>query len=183
MLQSDQAIEVRRIGTNETAVARIVAPMGVQSEGRLYGVETRESCEGLWGIRFSSAFYEKLLDNLQDGLSSNRERKVTYWNEGAKRLAGFTSADFAGAGFTGNEVLGKEVSESLLLAWTKPARHTLTMLVRCTAPCSTQSLGSPNSIFDRSGDTGTRFRCAPCPYGTAQAILWAARLKSSAIPR
>jgi diguanylate cyclase (GGDEF)-like protein len=114
MLQSDQAIEVRRIGTNETAVARIVAPMGVQSEGCLYGVETRESCEGLWGIRFSSAFYEKLLDNLQDGVSPNRERKVTYWNEGAKRLAGFTSADFAGAGFTDNEVLGKEVSESIL---------------------------------------------------------------------
>lgn len=114
MLQSDQAIEVRRIGTNETAAARIVAPMGVQSEGRLYGVETRESCEGLWGIRFSSAFYEKLLDHLQDRASSSRERKVTYWNEGAKRLAGFTSADRAGAGFTDNEALGKEVSESIL---------------------------------------------------------------------
>ncbi len=123
MLQSDQAIEVRRIGTNEIAVARVVAPMGVQTEGRLYGVETRESCEGLWGIRFSSAFYEKLLDNLQDGMSLNRERKASYWNEGAKRLAGFTSADFADADFAGagfadaglsEEVLGKECGESIL---------------------------------------------------------------------
>ena len=39
--------------------------MGVQAEGRLYGVETRESCEGLWGIRFSSALYEKLLGHMQ----------------------------------------------------------------------------------------------------------------------
>jgi diguanylate cyclase (GGDEF)-like protein len=113
MLQSDQAIEVRRIGTNEIAVARVVAPMGVQTEGRLYGVETRESCEGLWGIRFSSAFYEKLLDNLQDGMSANLERKVTYWNEGAKRLAGFADADSTDAGFS-EEVLGKECGESIL---------------------------------------------------------------------
>jgi diguanylate cyclase (GGDEF)-like protein len=118
MLQSDQAIEVRRIGTNETAVARIVAPMGVRSEGRLYGVETREPCEGLWGIRFSSASYEKLLDHVQDGAPSNRERKVTHWNEAGKRLAGFTSADvtdadFADADFS-EEVLGKECGESIL---------------------------------------------------------------------
>jgi len=118
MLQSDQSIEVRRIGTNEIAVARVVAPMGVQTEGRLYGVETRESCEGLWGIRFSSAFYEKLLDNLQDGMSSNREREATYWNEGAKRLAAFSEADFTHAGFSDGfseeEVLGKECGESIL---------------------------------------------------------------------
>src|ERR1700681_860141 len=79
LLQSDQTIQVRRIGTNEVAVARVVAPMGLQAEGRLYGVETRESCEGLWGIRFSSSFYEKLLDSMQDGTSFlNRERKITY---------------------------------------------------------------------------------------------------------
>jgi hypothetical protein len=78
MLQSNQAIEVRRIGTNETAVARIVAPMGMQSEGGLHGVATRELCEGLWGIRFSSSLYEKLLDHLQDGVLSKRERKVSY---------------------------------------------------------------------------------------------------------
>jgi diguanylate cyclase (GGDEF)-like protein len=118
MLQSDQAIEVRRIGTNEIAVARVVAPMGFEAEGRLYGVETREPCEGLWGIRFSSASYEKLLDHVQDGVSSNRERKITYWNQGPKRLAGFTSADSADADFVGadfrEEVLGKACGESIL---------------------------------------------------------------------
>jgi len=97
LLQSDQAIEMRRIGTNETAVGRVVAPMGLQADGRLYGVETRESCEGLWGIRFSSSFYEKLLDNVQDGVSFvNRERKITYWNQGAERLAGYTAGEVVG---------------------------------------------------------------------------------------
>ena len=109
MLQSDQAIEVRRIGTNEIAVARVVAPMGLQAEGRLYGVETRESCEGLWGIRFSSAFYERQLDNMQEGASLKRERKMTTWNEGAGGLAGF-----ADAGFSQEEVLGKECGDSIL---------------------------------------------------------------------
>src|ERR1700676_340845 len=109
MLQSDQAIEVRRIGTNEIAVARVVAPMGLQAEGRLYGVETRESCEGLWGIRFSSAFYERLLDNMQEGVSLKRERKMTTWNEGAGGLAGF-----ADAAFSQEEVLGKECGDSIL---------------------------------------------------------------------
>src|ERR1700680_1447949 len=113
MLQSDQAIEVRRIGTNETAVARVVAPMGLQAEGRLYGVETRESCEGLWGIRFSSSFYEKLLVKMQDGVSLfKRERKMTYSNYGATRLAAYT-AGYAGD-YPGEEVLEKECEESIL---------------------------------------------------------------------
>jgi len=114
MLQSDQAIEMRRIGTNEMAVARVVAPMGVGAEGRLYGVETRESCEGLWGIRFSSALYEKLLGTMQGGASAKRERQITYWNEGAKPLAGFSDAGFNDAGFSGEAVLGKEFGESIL---------------------------------------------------------------------
>jgi diguanylate cyclase (GGDEF)-like protein/PAS domain S-box-containing protein len=105
LLQSDRAIELRRVGTNEVAVGRVVAPMGLQADGRLYGVETRESCEGLWGIRFSSGFYEKLLDHMRDGVSFvNRERKITYWNEGAERLAGYTAG----------EVVGKECGESMM---------------------------------------------------------------------
>jgi hypothetical protein len=67
-LRTDQAIQIRRIGTNETAVGRVVAPMGSQAEGRLYGVETRNSCEALWGIRFTSSFYEKVLDSMHDGV-------------------------------------------------------------------------------------------------------------------
>ena len=113
MLQSDQAIEVRRIGTNETAVARVVAPMGLQAEGRLYGVETRESCEGLWGIRFSSSFYEKLLDKMEDGVSLfKRDRKITYSNYGVRRLAA-DSAGYSGD-YPGEEVLEKECEQSIL---------------------------------------------------------------------
>jgi len=97
MLRPDQTIQMRRIGTNEMAVGRVVAPMGSQAEGRLYGVETRESCEALWGIRFSSSFYEKLLDNMQDGVYFvNRDRKITYWNEGAEGLAGYGAAEAVG---------------------------------------------------------------------------------------
>jgi len=105
LLQRDQKIQLRRIGTNETAVGRVVAPMGMQAEGNLYGVETPDSCEGLWGIRFSSSFYEKLLDTMYDGVYFvNRERRITFWNEAAERLTGYTS----------REVLGKQCSDNLL---------------------------------------------------------------------
>lgn len=97
MVQSDQKLELRRIGTNETASARVVAPMGSQTEGQLYGVETIESCEGLWGIRFSSSFYEKLVDTVHDGVYFvNRERKITCWNEGAEQLSGYAASEAIG---------------------------------------------------------------------------------------
>ncbi len=105
LLQPDQPIQMRRIGTNEMAVARVVAPMGLQPDGRLYGVETRDSCEGLWGIRFSSAFYEKLLDNMQAGVSrSNRERQISYWNGGGGGRAEYSAG----------EALGQEYGESIM---------------------------------------------------------------------
>ena len=104
-LQPDQTIQMRRIGTNEVAVARVVAPIGVQTEGRLYGVETRESCEALWGIRFSSAFYEKLLDNMNDGVSFlGKDRKITYWNDAAAGLTGYAAS----------EVIGKLCGDSMM---------------------------------------------------------------------
>jgi diguanylate cyclase (GGDEF)-like protein/PAS domain S-box-containing protein len=104
-LQPEQAIHLRRIGTNETAVAQVVAPMGTQADGHVYGVGTLNSCESLWGIRFSSSFYEKLLDNMQDGVYFvNRDRKITYWNEGAERLSGYAAG----------EVLGKRCFDDLL---------------------------------------------------------------------
>lgn len=97
LLGPNLTIQMRRIGTNEMAVGRVVAPMGKQAEGCLYGVETRESCEGLWGIRFSSSFYEKLLDNMHDGVYFvNRDRKITYWNDGAQGLAGYPAAEVVG---------------------------------------------------------------------------------------
>lgn len=104
-LQPYQPIRMRRIGTNETAVGRVVVPMGAEAGGQLYGVGTRESCENLWGIRFSSSFYEKLLDTLQDGVYFvNRERRITYWNDGARKLTGYT----------GTETVGKSCFNNLL---------------------------------------------------------------------
>lgn len=95
-LQPDQRIQLRRIGTNDTAVGHVVAEMGGEAS-HLYGVGTKRSCEGLWGIRFSSSFYEKLLDNMQDGVYFvNQDRKITYWNEGAQRLSGFSAAEAIG---------------------------------------------------------------------------------------
>jgi diguanylate cyclase (GGDEF)-like protein len=60
LLQADQAIQIRRIGTDEIVAGRVVAPMGSQTGVRLYGVGTQESCESLWGIRFSAGFHETL---------------------------------------------------------------------------------------------------------------------------
>src|SRR5271165_5546162 len=62
MLQPDQKVLLRRRGVDETAIGRVVATMGSHADGHLYGIETRNSCEALWGIHFSSSFYEKLLD-------------------------------------------------------------------------------------------------------------------------
>jgi len=97
LLQPDQRIHLRRIGTDESAMGRVVATLGAQAEGHVYGIETPKSCESLWGIRFSSSFYEKLLDNLHDGVYFvNRERKITYWNDGAELLTGYAAAEAVG---------------------------------------------------------------------------------------
>jgi diguanylate cyclase (GGDEF)-like protein/PAS domain S-box-containing protein len=104
-LRPDQRVRIRRIGTDETAVARVVGEMGSQADEHLYGVETLHSCEGLWGIRFTSAFNGQLLDNVHDGVYFvNRDRKITYWNEAAERQAGYA----AGA------AIGKHCFDNLL---------------------------------------------------------------------
>jgi PAS domain S-box-containing protein len=97
LLQPDQKVHMRRIGTNDTVIGHVVVPMGAQADGHLYGVGTLESCEGLWGIRFSSSFYEKLLDSMHDGVYFvNRHRKITFWNGGAQRLTGYSHAEAVG---------------------------------------------------------------------------------------
>ncbi len=96
-LQTDQKIHVRRIGTNDTAVGRVVASLGIFGDGRVYGIGTADSCEPLWGIQFSSQFYEKVLDELHEGVYFvDHERKITFWNDGAERLSGYTATDAAG---------------------------------------------------------------------------------------
>jgi diguanylate cyclase (GGDEF)-like protein/PAS domain S-box-containing protein len=96
-LKLDQTIDLRRIGNRERMIGRIVAPMGLQPEGQLYGVGTTESCEGLWGIRFSSSVYGKLMDNLHEGVYFvNRERKITCWNDGAEQVSGYAAGEAIG---------------------------------------------------------------------------------------
>lgn len=90
-------IYLRRIGTEEQTVGRVVSKMGPHPNGILYGVGTPKSCEALWGIRFSSSFYEKLLNSMNDGVYFvNHDRKITSWNESAGRLTGYSSGDAVG---------------------------------------------------------------------------------------
>jgi len=98
MLQPDQKVLLRRRGVDETAIGRVVATMGSHADGHLYGIETRNSCEALWGIHFSSSFYEKLLDTMHDGVYFvNRDRKITYWNESAERVSGYSAREAVGS--------------------------------------------------------------------------------------
>lgn len=98
LLQPKQQIRLRRVGTDEQAVGRVVAQMGSHANGYLYGVSMRTSCETLWGIRFSSfLLYKKILDSLHDGVYFvNRDRQITYWNEGAEKLAGYSPTEAVG---------------------------------------------------------------------------------------
>jgi len=97
LLRLEQEIYLRRVGTKEQATGRVVAPLGPHAKGFLYGVGTVESCEALWGIHFSSSFYETLLNSMYDGVYFvNRDRKITYWNTGAERLSGYSFAEVVG---------------------------------------------------------------------------------------
>ena len=97
VLQPDHRLHIRRIGTNEMADARVVASMGALPNGRLYGVGSPRSCEGLWGIRFSSSIYGKVLETMHDGVYFvDRDRKITYWNDGAQRLSGYSAEQAIG---------------------------------------------------------------------------------------
>jgi diguanylate cyclase (GGDEF)-like protein/PAS domain S-box-containing protein len=97
VLQPEQTVYLHRTGTNETAVGRIVNTVGPQGQGQLYGVGTLDPCESLWGIHFSTSMHEKLIDNAQDGVFFvGRDRKITYWDEGAQRLSGYTAAEAIG---------------------------------------------------------------------------------------
>jgi PAS domain S-box-containing protein len=140
-LQPDQTVQLRRIGTNETAVGRVVAPMGAQADAHLYGVGTKESCEGLWGIRFSSSFYEKILDNMHDGVYFvNRERKITYWNAGAQRLSGYAAG----------EITGKRCCENLLGHVDEDGKPL------CVSGCPLSEVMGTGSLERRRSTSGTK---------------------------
>jgi diguanylate cyclase (GGDEF)-like protein/PAS domain S-box-containing protein len=104
LLRPKQQIRLRRVGTGEQVVGRVVAQMGLHDNGYLYGVSMRKSCETLWGIRFSNfLLYKKILDSLHDGVYFvNRDRQITYWNEGAEKLAGYSPAEAIGKSCVSN---------------------------------------------------------------------------------
>jgi diguanylate cyclase (GGDEF)-like protein/PAS domain S-box-containing protein len=97
LLKPDQQVQLTRILTGQSALGRVVAPMGDQPEGHLYGVETDDPCAALWGIQFASPMYQKLVDNLREGAYFvNLDRKITYWNEGAEQLSGYAAGEIVG---------------------------------------------------------------------------------------
>ncbi len=97
LLPPEQEVYLRRVGSDDRAVGRVVAHMGSHDEGYLHGIGVSQPCEDLWGIRFSASFYEKLVDSMYDGVYFvNRDRKITYWNEGAERLAGYGATEAVG---------------------------------------------------------------------------------------
>jgi len=90
-------LSLYRPSTDERTVGLVAAQMAAHAEGYLYGVSTGESCESMWGIRFSSSFQEKLLDCINDGVYFvNRDRQITYWNGGAERLTGYSPHEAIG---------------------------------------------------------------------------------------
>ena len=97
LLRPEQSIQLTRLLTGETTIGRVVAPMGEEPEGHLYGVQTDDPCAKLWSIQFSSPLYEKLVENIREGVYFvNLDGKITYWNEGAEQLSGYTSGEIVG---------------------------------------------------------------------------------------
>ena len=60
----------------------------------------------VFAMKADDGFYKILLDNLYDGVYFvDTERRITYWNKGAERITGYSSA----------EVLGKRCSDNILM--------------------------------------------------------------------
>jgi diguanylate cyclase (GGDEF)-like protein/PAS domain S-box-containing protein len=97
VLHNDQSLQLRRVGTEETVMGRVVTSLGSQNDGHLYGVAMQDSCDALWGIRFTSLFAEKLMENTQEGVYFvNRDRRITSWNDGAEQLSGYSASEAVG---------------------------------------------------------------------------------------
>jgi diguanylate cyclase (GGDEF)-like protein/PAS domain S-box-containing protein len=97
VLQNDQSVHLRRVGSKETVVGKVVSLLGAETDGHLYGVALPDSCDSLWGIQFTSLFSEKVIEDTHEGVYFvNRDRKITSWNDGAEQLTGFTAAEAVG---------------------------------------------------------------------------------------
>ncbi|HEX8817279.1 MAG TPA: PAS domain-containing protein, partial [Terriglobales bacterium] len=90
-------LTLRRLDTHQDVQARVVSASPTALGGHAaYGLEVSEACDGLWGIRFSSS-EERRLDALQDGMYFvDRERKITFWSEGAEHASGYTAGEAVG---------------------------------------------------------------------------------------
>jgi PAS domain S-box-containing protein len=90
-------LTLKRLDTNQDVEARVVSASPTTVGGRsAYGLEATEACDGLWGIRFSSS-EERRLDALQDGMYFvDRDRKITFWSEGAEKASGYTAGEAVG---------------------------------------------------------------------------------------
>jgi diguanylate cyclase (GGDEF)-like protein/PAS domain S-box-containing protein len=96
-LQPEQKLHLRRIGSNEMVVGHVVGDMGMKADGHLYGVGTDQPCEGMWGIRFSSSYFETLVKSTTDSMFLvNRDQKIVYWNDGPERLSSNVADEIVG---------------------------------------------------------------------------------------
>jgi len=60
----------------------------------------------VFAMKADDGFYKILLDNLYDGVYFvDTDRRITYWNKGAERITGYSSA----------EVIGKRCSDNILM--------------------------------------------------------------------
>ena len=71
-------------------------------------------------------FYKDVLDNLYDGVYfADRMRRITYWNKGAERISGFTSAEVLGR-FCADNILNHVNDEGVVLCQSMcPLSHTM----------------------------------------------------------
>ena len=95
------------------------------------------------------SFYKNLLDNLFDGVYFvDPERRITYWNKGAERLAGFPASQVVGTHCWDNKLMHVDAAGTQLCAGGCPLAATIEDGRR----------GKPRSSCATSWDTG-----CPCP--------------------
>jgi diguanylate cyclase (GGDEF)-like protein/PAS domain S-box-containing protein len=71
-------------------------------------------------------FYRKLLDNLFDGVYFvDRERRITYWNKGAEKLAGFPASQVVGTHCWDNKMMHVDAAGTQLCAAGCPLAATI----------------------------------------------------------
>ncbi len=74
-----------------------------------------------------TAFYKNLLDNLYDGVYFvDLKRRITYWNQGAERLTGYSAAEAVGKSCFDNFLMHVDETGCALCVHGCPLRRTMT---------------------------------------------------------